>query len=73
MKIIKKILFQHCNSRSTDHVFHGLVSVITPTYLFLVLLDDLQLLLFQQEVAYTSHEHHRFSVYLFINVVFSVS
>lgn len=73
MKIIKKFLFQHCNWRSTDHVFHGLVSVITPTYLFLVLLDDLQLLLFQQEVACTSHEHHRFSVYLFISVVFSVS
>lgn len=43
-----------------------LVGVITPTYLFSVLFDDLQLLLFQWEVAYESHEHHIFSVYLFI-------
>lgn len=79
MKIRKEFSFLHFNWRSIDHVFQSifahsfLVFVTTPTLLFQVLSDDPQLLLFQQEATYASHEHHRFSLCLFISVVFSVS
>lgn len=50
-------------------IFFFFVTVTILTFLFQVLLDDPQLLLFQQEATRASHEHHRFSLCLFISVL----